>query len=263
MARRFWVVLCVLLVAVGGIAFPLQRNMLDTIRARGVLRIGEDAAFMPFYGTDKNGNRIGFDADLARDMAKVLGVKVKFVVTDWGGILLSLNNGDFDIIISGMTITPKRALMANFTIPYFSVNQTMILNKKRFPTPPTIEELQSTQNLTISVQLGTTGEFAARRFFPKARILTFDTMDEAAFQVATSRVDLMVADSTYSKFIAKKYPQSVYTTGQTLTSEELGMAVKMGDPDFLNWLNTFIRCEKASGRWDELYKKWFVEYSGS
>ena len=111
--------------------------------------------------------------------------------------------------------------------------------------------------------MGSTGEFAARRFFSKAKILTFDTMDEAAFQVATSRVDLMVADSTYSKFIAKKYPQSVYTTGQTLTSEELGMAVKMGDPDFLNWLNTFIRCEKASGRWDELYKKWFVEYSGS
>ena len=114
------------------------------------------------------------------------------------------------------------------------------------------------KNLKIAVQLGTTGEFAARRLFPDAKIITLETMDEAAYQVASGRADIMVVDSIYAQYMASKY-ERLASTGELLTREDLGIAVRKGNLEFLQWLNTFIRWAKTSGLIDELKEKWGVE----
>lgn len=233
-------------------------GLLEDIQAKGVLRIGQDQGYMPLYGTDEKGERIGFEVDLAKKMAEVLGVRLEFVIVNWDGIIPALISGKFDIIFSGMTITPERALKVNFTIPYLTIGQTILYNIKKFSGPPKYSELKNLDKLTIAVQLGTTGEFAARRLFPTAKIITLETMDEAAFQVATGRADIMVVDSIYAQYMAKKYSQ-LASTGELLTKEDLGIAVKKGDLEFLQWLNTFIRWAKTSGLIEELKEKWGVE----
>ncbi len=213
---------------------------------------------MPIDVTSEKGERIGFEVDLARKMAEILGVKVEFVIVNWDGIIPALISKKFDMIFSGMTITPERALKVDFTIPYLTVGQTVLYNTSRFKEPPKYSLLKNMKGLKIAVQLGTTGDEAARRLFPNAEILTFDTMDEAAFQVASKRADIMVVDSIYARYMAEKYPQ-LASTGELLTKEDLGIAVRKGDPEFLRWLDTFIRWAKTSGLIEELKEKWGVE----
>ncbi|AKI97705.1 transporter substrate-binding domain-containing protein [Kosmotoga pacifica] len=254
--RRVWLV--VLLVVFAGLVFG---SLIDDIRAKGVLRVGQDAGYMPLYGTDMDGNRIGLEVEILQRMADILGVRLEFVVVNWDGIIPALMAGKFDIIWSGMTITPERALRVNFSDPYLTIGQVIVYNTRKFESEPVFAEIANSQ-LRIAVQLGTTGDEAARRLFPNAEFLTFDTMDEAAFQVASGRADIMVIDSIYARYIARKY--AVLEAGtELLTREDLGVAVKKGDWETLQWINTYINWLKTSGILDELQRKWFVEYEPS
>ena len=87
-----------------------KSSTLNKILQRGELRIGLDPGYMPFEMKDKNGRLIGYDIDMAKKMAKDMGVKLKIVPTDWDGIIAGLLTDKFDIIMSGMTITQQRNL---------------------------------------------------------------------------------------------------------------------------------------------------------
>ncbi|RKX51611.1 MAG: ABC transporter substrate-binding protein [Thermotoga sp.] len=233
-------------------------GLLEEIQKRGVLRVGQDPGYMPLYGTNEKGERIGFEVDLLKKMAEILGVKIEYVIVNWDGIIPALISGKFDFILAGMTITPERALKVDFSIPYLTIGQTVLYNVRKYHSPPTSDELKKMKNLKIAVQLGTTGEFAARRLFPNAEIMTFETMDQAAYQVALGRADIMVVDSIYAMYMADKYEQ-LASTGELLTKEELGIAVRKGELEFLQWINTFLRWAKVSGLIDELKEKWNVQ----
>ncbi|HKY90058.1 MAG TPA: transporter substrate-binding domain-containing protein, partial [Nevskiaceae bacterium] len=101
-----------------------EKSTLNQIIKRGELRVGLEAGYMPFEMLDKNGNIIGFDVDIAKKMASVLKVKVRFVNTQWDGIIPALLTDKFDILMGGMTITPERNLQVNFCKPYIVVGQT-------------------------------------------------------------------------------------------------------------------------------------------
>lgn len=229
-------------------------SLIEEIQKRGVLRIGQDEGYMPLYGTNEKGERVGLEIELITKMAEILGVKVEFVIVNWDGIIPALLSGKFDMIFSGMTITPERALKVNFSLPYLTVGQAILYNKSVYKTPPTYEELSQKQ-INIAVQLGTTGEFTARRMFPKAKILTFSTMDEAAFQVVSKRAEIMVNDSIYVKFLTQKY-DTLGMVQELLSLEDLGIAIRKGDLETLRWLDTFVQWARTTGLIDELYRKW-------
>ncbi|WP_036225147.1 transporter substrate-binding domain-containing protein [Mesoaciditoga lauensis] len=253
-------VFIVTMLVVALLALTVSADALQSIVSSGYLRVGMDAAgYMPFEGTNSSGNWIGFDVDFARLMAKALGVKLQIVPTRWSGILPSLVSGKFDMIISAMTITPQRAIMVNFSIPYFTVGQEILYNSTVYKKMPTLKELFNQKNLKVAVQIGTTGDDAAKAFFKNARILEFASMDEAALQVALRKADIAVADSTYVSYMSKKYAQ-LSSINETLTTENYGIAMKQGEFNLLNWVNTFITYEKASGEWKKLYDKWFTNY---
>ncbi|AEX86365.1 periplasmic component of amino acid ABC-type transporter/signal transduction system [Marinitoga piezophila KA3] len=233
---------------------------IEEIQKRGVLLIGQDPAYAPFYGVNTKGERIGYEVELAKMMADVLGVKVKFVITNWDGIIPALLADKFDFILAGMTITPERALKVNFTTSYYETGQIIFYNSDKYPNGLTENDLKKMGNKAkIAVQLGTTGEFAARKFFPEAKILTFETVDAAAYQIITKKADAMVFDELYYGSISKKYP-AIKTTENLLNKEKLGIAVKKENIDLLLWLNTFIECVKTDGTLDQLKQKWMIEY---
>ena len=87
----------------------------------------------------------------------------------------------------------------------------------------------------------------------------FETIDEAAFQVASGRADAMIFDSIYARFMAKKYDQ-LEVTEDLLTREDFGVAIPKGDFETLQWMNTFIQWIKTTGTLQELQDYWFVEY---
>ena len=235
-----------------------HHSTLYQIQKRGVLRVGLNAGYMPFEMRSKTGKIIGFDVDLAKLMAKAMGVKLQIVNTDWDGIIPSLMTGKFDIIMSGMTITQKRNMKVNFADPYAIVGQTILLNKKWAGKVKSYKDLNSPK-FTITVMLGTTGDFAAKKFMPKAKIQEFQTEEEAVMQVIQGRADAFVYDKPYNSiFYATKGKGKLVFLDKPFTYEPLGWAINKGDPDFLNWLNNFLRQIKHDGEYQKLYNKWFV-----
>ena len=148
--------------SVWGADINLAKNStLEQILQKGELRVGFEAGYMPFEMTDKKGEFVGFDIDIAKMMAKAMGVKFVPVNTAWDGIIPSLITGKFDIIMSGMTVTQERNLKVNFADPYIVVGQAILLNKKHEGAVTSYKDLNDAKFIVTS-KLGTTGEQIGR-----------------------------------------------------------------------------------------------------
>jgi polar amino acid transport system substrate-binding protein len=233
-----------------------KKSTLEEILKRGELRVGFEAGYMPFEMTDKKGNFVGFDIDMAKEMAKAMGVKFVPVNTAWDGIIPSLITGKFDIIMSGMTVTQERNLKVNFADPYIIVGQTILLNKKHEGKVLSYKDLNDPQYIVTS-KLGTTGEQAVKRMIPKCQYKSFETETEAALEVVNGKADAFVYDLPFCVvFMAQQGAGKLVFLDQPFTYEPLAWAVNKGDPDFLNWLNNFLRQVKNDGRYERIYNKW-------
>ncbi len=233
-----------------------EKSTLAQILKRGELRVGVEAGYMPFEMRDKKGNIIGFDVDLARLMARYMGVKLTLVNTEWDGIIPALLTDKFDLLMGGMTITPERNLQVNFADPYIVIGQTVLLRKDLIGKISTRQQLDDPQYTVIS-KLGTTGDIAMRKFFPKAKLKAFASEAEATLEVRNGRADAFVYDLPYNAVYVARYPGQLGHLATPFTQEPLGWGLRKGDPDFLNWLNNFLRTVKADGSYDALYRKWF------
>ncbi len=232
-------------------------STLEQILKRGEIRVGFDVGYVPFEMSDKKGNFVGFDIDLAKMMAKAMGVKFVAVNTAWDGIIPALVTEKLDIIIAGMTITQERNLKVNFADPYIIVGQTVILSGKHKDTVKSYKDLNDPK-YTITSKLGTTGEMAAKRLMPKAKYKSFEDATEAALEVAGGRADAFIYDlPTCAAFQARQGDNAkTVFLDEPFTFEPLAFAIRKGDPDFLNWLNNFLRQIKHDGRYDKMYNKW-------
>lgn len=233
-----------------------EKSTLNQILKRGELRVGLEAGYMPFEMRDRKGRLIGFDVDLARLMAKTMGVELTLVNTQWDGIIPALLTDKFDLLMGGMTITAERNLQVNFTDPYITIGQSVLLNRKHEDGVTVYSQLDDPQ-YTIATKLGTTGDIAARRFMSKARIKSFESEADATMEVRSGRADAFVYDLPYNIVYAAQFPDAVAHLHEPFTREALGWAVRKGDPDFLNWLNNFLRQIRDEGVYDALYRKWF------
>jgi polar amino acid transport system substrate-binding protein len=235
-----------------------RKSTLNDIVKRGELRVGFEAGYLPFEMADKKGNFIGFDIDMAKEMAKAMGVKFVPVNTAWDGIIPALITKKFDIIISGMTITQERNLKVNFADPYIIVGQTILLNKKHEGKVTSYKDLNDPK-YTVTSKLGTTGEQAIKRMIPKANYKSFEVESEAALEVLTGKADATVYDLPFcATFMAQQGEGNLIFLDEPFTYEPLAWAVRKGDPDFLNWLNNFLRQVKNDGRYDRIYQRWIT-----
>ncbi len=239
-----------------------KKSTLNSIISKGELRVGMEPGYMPFEMKDKKGRIIGYDVDMAKKMAKEMGVKLKLVPTSWDGIIAGLITNKFDIIMSGMTITQARNLKINFANPYIVVGQTIMMKKSLASKVKTAKDLDKKGYIVVT-KLGVTGEVATRKFFKKAKILTFETEADGAAEVLSGRADAFVYDQPYNVlFMTNKGKGKLIHLDTPLTYEPLGWAIRKGDPDFLNWLNNFLRQmeeDKVVNFSDNLYKKWLVD----
>ena len=232
-------------------------STLEQILKKGEIRVGFDVGYVPFEMSDKKGNFVGFDIDLAKMMAKAMGVKFVAVNTAWDGIIPALLTEKLDIIIAGMTITQERNLKVSFADPYIIVGQTVILSGKHKDTVKSYKDLNDPK-YTITSKLGTTGEMAVKRLMPKAKYKSFEDATEAALEVAGGRADAFIYDLPTCAAFQARQGENAKTVflDEPFTFEPLAFAIRKGDPDFLNWLNNFLRQIKHHGRYDKMYNKW-------
>ncbi len=232
---------------------------LDDIQKRGTLRVGMEPGYMPFELTNQKGEIIGFDVDMAKRMAKAMGVKLELVSTAWDGIIPALLTKKFDIIMSGMTLTQERNLSINFATPYILIGQSVLLNKKFEGEVTSYQDLNNAK-YTVASKLGTTGEQATKRMIPNAKYISYETEQEGVIEVVNGKIDAFIYDMPFNAIAyAQKGQGKIVHLDAPFTKEPLAWAIRKGDVDFLNWLNNFMEQIKYDGVYARIYKKWFQD----
>jgi len=235
-----------------------KKSTIEQILKRGELRVGFESGYVPFEMTNKKGEFIGFDMDFARQLAKSMGVKFVPLNTAWDGIIPALMTGKFDIIMGGMTITQERNLKVNFAEPYIVVGQTILLNKKHKNQVISYKDLNNPKFIVTS-RMGTTGEQAIKKYIPKATYKGFESEAEAGLEVINGKADALVYDLPFCGFLyGSQGKDKTIFLSDPFTYEPLAWAINKGDPDFLNFLNNFLRQTKGDGFYDRMYQKWIT-----
>jgi len=232
-------------------------DTLDSIKQRGVLRVGMEPGYMPFELTNQKGEIIGFDVDVANRMAKALGVKLELVSTAWDGIIPALMTDKFDVLMSGMTITDERKQSIDFANPYIVIGQTILLRQDLAGKVKSYKDLNDPK-FKIASKLGTTGEFAAKEKIAKAQYFSYETEQEAVMEVVNGKVDAFIYDGPYNVVaFAERGQGKLVFLDQPFTDEPLGWGVRKGNPKFVAWLNEFLVQSKQDGSYDKIYARWF------
>ena len=238
-------------------ALAFAEDTLMAIQKRGVLRIGTDPGYMPFELINKKGEIIGFDIDIAKQMAKAMNVKLEIVSTAWDGIIPALMTDKFDVIMGGMTVTQERNLSINFSDPYLLIGQSILIRKELAGEVKSYMDLNDPK-YTVAGKIGTTGAIATKKMISKAKYISYDTEQEGVMEVVNGKVDAFIYDLPFNSIAANQKGQGkIIHLDQPFTHEPLACGIRRSDPNFINWLNNFMSQLKYDGKYDKIYDKWF------
>lgn len=230
-------------------------HTIERILKTNELRLCFEAGYIPFEMTAKNGQFIGFDIDVAKHLARSMGVKFVPVNTGWDGIVPALKTDKCDFI-AGMAITAKRNLSVAFADPYMLMGQSILLSPELKDKIHSYRDLNNSK-YTIASQIGTTGAHGAKKYIYNAKIDLYDSSADAVLQVANGQADAFVYDLPYNIIYANEHPDQVVHLDKPFTYEPVGWAIRPDDTQFLNLLNNYIKQIKGDGTYDRIYAKWF------
>ena len=227
-----------------------------TTTQKKVLRVGTSPDFPPFEYIAENGSIVGFDIDLVRHLAKMIGYDdIEIVSIDFDGLIPALQQGQIDVIAAGMTITAERAQQVDFTIPYWQADQAILVKEDSSVKPASAEELEG---LTVGVQQGTTAQSYLEGLVDNGTnidIKVYTSYVLAVQDLVNGRVDAVVVDKPVAQTFEKTYP--VVISGVIETGEKYGLAVQKGNTELLNALNNALQEFMNSPEWDQLIQKYF------
>ena len=231
-------------------------DMLARIKKSGKLRVGI-TEIVPWATHDKNGKLMGFSVDVARKLARDMGVEVEFHPDAFKYLIPDLLADRFDIIVSGFSIEPQRALLVNFSQPYNTTDVTLAANIKTAGQFTTLQEFNK-PTLTIGSLEGTTAEEMTSILLPEAEIKTYSTDAELFSALVKGKIDAAAADYPRPEIVAKFFPQSVSVPqGVKLATFPSAFAVRRGDLGFVNFLNSWIYARTANDWLEERRTYWF------
>ncbi len=223
-------------------------STLEQIRRSGVFRSAVIVGQEPYFHKDLTTDEwSGACVDMAKDIASKLNVKTEFVESTWGNVILDLQSNKIDAAFS-MQPTPERALAVDFTSPIFYHTFT-IVTRNGFDAPATWEAL-SNPSIKIAVDVGSSHEFIARRYAPKAEILAFKTRDEAVMAVAAGRADCTVVLTILALATLKKNPAlGTLVVPQPLLTLPSNIMIRYdADKRFRDFLSTWADYNRAMGQ---------------
>lgn len=216
--------------------------------------VGTNASFPPFEYVE-DGEIVGFDIDLVKEIAELQGFEVEFRDISFDSLIPGLASGSLDLVAAGMTITEARKEVVSFSDPYYSANQSVLVHE------------DSEEDLTvlfgdndIGVQTGTTGDNWVRDQLIARDILTgeirnYDSYVFVIRDLANQNIDAAVLDKPVAETYSKDNPVKV--VAEVITGEEYGIAVAKNNPELLAEINEGLAKVIENGTMDELIEKYF------
>lgn len=223
--------------------------------AKEVFVVGVDAAFPPFTWVE-GGEYRGFDVEAIKAIAELQGFKVEFRDLPWAGIITALAQGKIDIIASGLTVTCERAQVVDFSLPYWEVDQAILVRKDS-----DLNAITAFFRSVVGAQAGTSAyAWIEENLVAKGveiQLRAYETYDMAVRDLEIGRIAVVLCDTdTALGFV--EAGRNVKIVGIVKTGEQYAYAVTKGDPyGLLPRLNEGLRKLYELGIWAELMAKYF------
>jgi len=219
------------------------------------LIVGSDTTYPPFESVDQEGNIVGFDVDVLNAICERVNCVPEFRTTAWDGIFPALAGGEFDMVASGVSITPERDAIVDFTEPYHEVTQAVAVRVE--DEDLTLEDFTG-GDLILGAQTGTTNAATAEGLVGRERVRLYDTFNTAVQALLSGDVDGVAIDDTAADAFVEQYAGEIAVNIRDVQSgDQLGFVVPEGDP-LVDALNAGLAEIKADGTLDALVEKWLV-----
>ena len=225
------------------------------------IRVGVEGAYPPFSFVTPGGELDGFDIDIAKALGEAAGAEVVLVATDWDGIIPSLLARKYDCIIASLSITEDRKKKVAFTNKYYQTPARFVIRKGRI----TEFSKEAIQGMSVGVLRGQIHDrYLTENYADTVNVKRYGTQDELYLEMGSGRIDMVLADSVAASegFLKKEAGKDFEFVGPDLTDpkwfgEGVGIALRKGDDDLRELLNTAIDTIRANGTYARIQAKYF------
>ena len=225
---------------------------LNDILSKGVVKIAVPEAFAPFGSVGSSGEHEGYDVDVAKLIAKDLGVKLELVPVVSKQRIPFLETGRVDLVISTMGANPKRAKSINFSSAYAPFYSGAFAASSIKASKPA-----DLDGLKVGVTGGTLEDLEITKTAPKgAKITRFGDNAATLSAFSSGQVQVLVAGNTAAAALAKNNPSIDIVRKFIIKESPCFIGIKKGNDDLLRWVNVFILHKKLGGDLNKLSKKW-------
>ncbi|MFD2643975.1 ABC transporter substrate-binding protein [Pseudomonas japonica] len=220
------------------------------------LRMGIEAAYPPFNSKDASGQVVGFDKDIGDALCAKMKVECEVVTSDWDGIIPALNAKKFDFIVSSLSITDERKQAVDFTKRYYS-------NKLQFIAPKNVDfktDKDALKGKVIGTQRATlSATWLEDTYGSDIEVKLYDTQENAYLDLTSGRVDALLADKyvNYDWLKSDAGKNYEFKGEPVVESDEIGIAVRKGDKQLVDKLNTALDEIIADGTYKKINDKYF------
>lgn len=220
------------------------------------ITIAMENAYLPFnYILIETGEPGGWDYEVWDEICRRLHCTPKYTEAAWEGMIQAVADGQFNAAADGITITPDRAEIVDFSIGYIAVEQRLLVRKgeTRFAS---IEELVADEALKLGTQTGTTNYETATKFLPETRIQAFEQFPFAVQALIAGEVDAVIIDETAGQGYLGENADQLELVGPSISSDELGFIYPKGS-DLVEPVNRALQSMMADGFLTQVNKKYF------
>jgi ABC-type amino acid transport substrate-binding protein len=244
-----------------GAAPAASGGRLAAVLDSGELRVGTSADLPPLNMKNARGEVIGFEADLIAVLTEAMNLEVRYVVKPFADLLPSLERGEVDLVIAGMTITPQRNARVAFAGPYFISGTSMVTRAGTFERVQSSEELDHPDRTYAALESSTSSRFIDEAL-PKAKQVTTSDYESAVKLLIDGKVDAVVADHLACKLAVWRNPDAgLATLRNPFTTEPLGIALPADDPLLLNLVQNYLNTLEDTGQLTLLKARWLSDGS--
>ena len=226
-------------------------DTLDDIRKAGKIRIAIDLAIPPFGMTDDKMQPAGSDVDLARLLAKDLGVQLEIVTTTGPTRIPMLQTNKADLVVSTLSITPDRAKVIDFSLPYAD-HPSVVAGMKS----ATIKELSDLDGKKVAVVRGTTQDSDLTQKAKGAQLVRYEDDATMALAFASGQVDIIATARSLLPAISKKNPARTLEPKVTMQTFYLAIGMRKDEPKLLAWVNDWVKANLKNGKLGAIYKQY-------
>jgi polar amino acid transport system substrate-binding protein len=244
----------IIMISILTVLFLFLFTGLKTVDGKKHLVIATDATWPPMEMVNENKVIEGFDIDLLTQAANAGGFTVEFKNTAWDGIFAGLDAGEYDAIISSVTITDERKKTMDFSVPYINAGQVLVIRTDM----KNVTKLSDLEGKSAGAQIGTTGAFEIEKN-KKITLRTYDELGLAMEDLANKRIDGIVCDTPIAANYALRndnYRGKLKITTRPFTEEYYGVVVKKGNKEVVDIINGGLNKILKTKIYTNLEKKW-------